>query len=129
VEDTEKRGVSCSRTHRYESSSKSDKRYDRKYSCSKCYKRQKLKRASIGVQCRRDKTCNKYISRDINCSSKSTKYGKYINIETYPNGGATVVHMYQDEIQSLSSTELQELADEFFKVTKSLILDFFQYTV
>lgn len=39
-----------------------------------------------------------------------------MRVETYPNGGASVIHMYQDEIQNLSSNEIQDLANEFFKV-------------
>lgn len=46
------------------------------------------------------------------------KYKKFIHIETYPNGGATVVHMYQDEIDSLSHEQMEELVQEYFKVNK-----------
>ncbi|KAJ9584819.1 hypothetical protein L9F63_020840, partial [Diploptera punctata] len=115
---------------------------DRKHHCSRCYKRSKIKRASIGVQCRRDKTIDKYIR--YGCSDATSlgvkidyqtkhfslprplpytqsgleqlKYGKFIRIETYANGGATVVHMYQDEIDCLNKDEMEELAQEYFKV-------------
>lgn len=122
---------------------RSDSASDRKHYCSKCHKRSKVKRASIGVQCRRDKTFDKYVSNNI-LSDFSTnknikiqtkhnalprpmpfspsgaeylKYSKFIRIETYPNGGASVVHMYQDEIQGLSVEEMEELATEYFKVS------------
>jgi hypothetical protein len=44
------------------------------------------------------------------------KYGRFIRIETYANGGATVVHMYQDEIDGLNKEEMEELVQEYFKV-------------
>ncbi|XP_046684250.1 general transcriptional corepressor trfA-like [Homalodisca vitripennis] len=99
-----------------------------KHSCSRCHKRSKIKRASIGVQCRRDKTFEKFVSkngksdknmpmpRPVPLSEESLKYGHLIRVETYPNGGASVVHLYQDEIQNLSSTEMDELVTEYFKI-------------
>lgn len=45
------------------------------------------------------------------------KYGRFIRIETYANGGATVVHMYQDEIDCLNKEEMDELVQEYFKVS------------
>ena len=41
-----------------------------------------------------------------------------MKVETYPNGNASLVHMYQDEIDRLNlcDKELRELAEEFFKV-------------
>jgi hypothetical protein len=43
------------------------------------------------------------------------KYGRFFRVEAHPNGGATVVHAYQDELNTLSEEELEELADEFFE--------------
>jgi len=128
------------RKERSHSSSSSD----RKRHCSRCYKRSKIKRASIGVQCRRDKTIDKYVKHGYPDSSsrggvlkidyqtkhfslprplpytqpclEQLKYGRFIRIETYANGGATVVHMYQDEIDCLNKEEMEELAQEYFKV-------------
>ena len=115
----------------------------RRYECSKCYKRSKIKRANIGVQCRRDKTIDKYVKRGSPDSTicmgpkidyqikhfslprplpylqpglEHLKYGRFIRIETYANGGATLVHMYQDEIECLNKDQMEELADEYFKV-------------
>lgn len=116
------------------SRSRNDSTSDRR-NCSKCYRRSKVRRASIGVQCRRDKTFGKYLTplvpnktqtkhtalpRPVPLSQtgpECLKYNRFIRIETYPNGGASVVHMYQDEIQSLSATELEELVTEYFKVS------------
>jgi len=103
---------------------------DRKRHCSRCYKRSKIKRASIGVHCRRDKTIDRYVKHGyLDTSSRGgvlkidyqtkhfslprrlpytqpcleqLKYGRFIRIETYGNGGATVVHVYQDEIDCLN---------------------------
>ncbi|XP_076042961.1 uncharacterized protein LOC143026447 [Oratosquilla oratoria] len=122
----------------------------RKYECVKCYKRSKIKRYNIGVQCRRDKSEAKpspstpssstsspftpifpkvdYGSKHISlarppCHGKpgleKYKYGHFMHIETYPNGEATIVHMYQDEIGHLSDEEMEELAKEFLEVVFS----------
>ncbi|CAG2052914.1 unnamed protein product [Timema podura] len=110
---------------------------------TKCYKRSKVRRASIGVQCRRDKTIQKYLNGSVSdvrmclngpkldfqskhyvlprplpysqSGHEQLKYSRFIRIETYPNGGASIVHMYQDEIDVLSKEEMEELAEEFFK--------------
>ncbi|KAK8722411.1 hypothetical protein OTU49_012212 [Cherax quadricarinatus] len=47
------------------------------------------------------------------------KYANYMHVETYPNGDATVVHMYQEEIEPLSKEEQEELAAEFLEVVFS----------
>ncbi len=39
----------------------------------------------------------------------------YLHIDTHPNGGASVVHMYQDEIDHLPGDTLDELTQAFFK--------------
>ncbi|KAK2586057.1 hypothetical protein KPH14_008350 [Odynerus spinipes] len=140
---------SSSSSHSKVDSSSKEKRgkehSDRRH-CSRCYRRSKIKRANVGVQCKRDRSVLPLNAKPITLPlSKSTsdnlrlnlqtknykmlnssgvkselleglKYKKYIHIETYPNGGATVVHMYQDEIDTLSSEQVEELAQEYFKV-------------
>jgi hypothetical protein len=109
------------------SSSSSSHRSSR--DCSRCYKRSKIKRANVGVQCRRDRHADatpKEISprigianRDFNCTRKGLehlKYGRFMRIEYHPNGGASIVHMYQDEISVLNEKEMDELVEEFFTV-------------
>ncbi|XP_055597958.1 uncharacterized protein LOC129747675 [Uranotaenia lowii] len=105
----------------------------RERECSRCYKRSKIKRANIGIQCKRDKiespmssviptepsTQIGIVNREANCHRKgleNLKYGRFMRIEVHPNGGASVVHMYQDEINVLSESEMEELVDEFFQV-------------
>ncbi|XP_046825743.1 uncharacterized protein LOC124427181 [Vespa crabro] len=140
--------TSSSNSHSKVDSSSKDKRKehsDRRH-CSRCYRRSKIKRANVGVQCKRDRSILPLNTKTISLPlSKSTsdnlrlnlqtknykmlnstgvkselleglKYKKFIHIETYPNGGATVVHMFQDEIDTLSSEQVEELAQEYFKV-------------
>lgn len=46
----------------------------------------------------------------------SLKYRKYFHIETHTNGGAKILRMYHEEIKHLSSSEIKELAQEWFKL-------------
>jgi len=45
-----------------------------------------------------------------------SKYGSLMHIETDPNGGACVLHAFEDELSTLSSRELSEFVQEFFRV-------------
>lgn len=137
---------SSSHSKTYSSSREKRSKEDRRY-CSRCHKRKGIKRASIGVQCKRDRHILSSLSSKVLPFSKSVnenlrlnlqtknykmlsnpvtkkelleglKYKKFIHIETYPNGGATVVHMFQDEIATLTNEQMQELAQEYFKVCK-----------
>ena len=46
--------------------------------------------------------------------SPNEPLSRYIHIDTHPNGGASVVHMYQEEIQHLDKQHSRELAKSFF---------------
>ncbi|XP_072750726.1 uncharacterized protein [Anoplolepis gracilipes] len=134
---------SSSSTHSKTYSSSREKRSkENRRHCSRCQKRKGIKRASIGVQCKRDrhvlygkpslsfsKSTNENLRLNLQTKNykmlnnmmksellEGLKYKKFIHIETYPNGGATVVHMYQDEIENLSREQMEELAHEYFKV-------------
>lgn len=99
--------------------------------CSRCYKRSKIKRTSIGIQCNRQqiasndalyKSITSYPRRDLNCGQdflKDYKYGRFFHIEVHSNGGASFVHMYQDEINALSKEEMDELVVEYFSLVFS----------
>lgn len=154
---------SSSRHHHKESSSSSS---SRKNDCSRCYKRSKIKRYNIGVQCKRDKTDTvKNTSASIDTSSSDSankaavntdkesstlatasvssttvredqktriplprpkvfandelekyKFGHLMHIEVYPNGGAKVCHMYEDELTHLTAEERELAAREFLEV-------------
>lgn len=115
--------------------------------CSKCYRRSKIKKTNTGVQAYLDyKTPIKAPTRKlefepshriginrnpvtIDTNLKSLKYGKFYHIEIHPNGGASIVHMYQDELDSLKEEELNELADEFFELVFSEDENNFAYHV
>ena len=47
------------------------------------------------------------------------KYRKYFHIETHTNGGAQVVHTFQDEIRHLDKQSMKELVNEYFKLAFS----------
>ncbi|KAK6177401.1 hypothetical protein SNE40_015509 [Patella caerulea] len=51
-----------------------------------------------------------------NSLSFPSKYSKFIHVEHYANGGATVIHAYQEELSVLSDEEMNEFSDEFFKL-------------
>ena len=63
----------------------------------------------------------------VNMKSAKGKYGRLIHIETHPNGGAQVLHSYQDELAHLSPAELKEFAKEYFELTFSEVNERAQY--
>ena len=89
--------------------------------CSRCYKRSKIRRVSVGTQSIKMEpapniTRTSRINNRTPVGLEHLKYGQFFEVEVYPNGGASVVHLYQDEIQTLSSDELEELVNEFFEI-------------
>jgi hypothetical protein len=57
-----------------------------------------------------------YYTRLYMPSASDSKYGHLIHIETHPNGGASVVHCYQDELAHLSPEEMHEFTNEYFDI-------------
>ncbi|XP_032294554.1 lysine-specific demethylase RSBN1L isoform X2 [Drosophila virilis] len=111
------------------SSSSSSSRHSSSFSsrdCSKCYKRSKIRRSSVGVQCiqhapaagawQTNSLPKPMANRKAPAGLENLKYGHYFQVEQYPNGGASVVHLYQHEIDALPPHEMEELVDEFFSV-------------
>ena len=100
-----------------------DRDRDRDKGCRRCHDRSRLKRYSIGVQCRRDKDrLSGGVPRPLPSNFtthglEKYKYGRYMHVEVDPNGGATVVHMYQDQIASLDKEQMQQLVNEYFQVS------------
>ncbi|XP_037811543.1 ras guanine nucleotide exchange factor R, partial [Lucilia sericata] len=89
--------------------------------CSRCYKRSKIRRVSVGTQSAKHApapniTRTSRNNNHIPVGLEHLKYGQYFEVEVYPNGGASVVHLYQDEIQNLSPDEMDELVNEFFEI-------------
>uniref|UniRef100_A0A1B0G5P2 Round spermatid basic protein 1-like protein n=1 Tax=Glossina morsitans morsitans TaxID=37546 RepID=A0A1B0G5P2_GLOMM len=108
---------SSSSTKQSSSSSSSSRSRD----CSKCYKRSKIRRSSVGIQCvqpqpEHNVTRSSRNNNRVPPGLQHLKYGQFFEVEVYPNGGASVVHLYQDEIQHLAADEMEELVNEFFNV-------------
>lgn len=109
--------------------SSSKQRHHRDHRDSHHRDRQHRKQASIGVQCRRDKNIPKHVGFGEGATdaaavlaatsakyggfslanpmpslagSSKYKYGALMRVETYPNGGAKVLHMWQQEISAVS---------------------------
>lgn len=101
--------------------------------CSRCYRRSKIKRTSVGVQCRRFGEPFKTMTptstplkagQTLMCNMNDSlysdlKYGRFFHVEVHTNGGASIVHMYQNEINSLTEAEMDELTEEFFRIVFS----------
>ncbi|KAL1455611.1 hypothetical protein WDU94_009694 [Cyamophila willieti] len=97
--------------------------------CATCIK-ERLNIAGMTIQCHRPGCshtvgveCAGYKSEQslatAPCAHSGVEYLKYghlMRCEIYPNGGATVIHMEQEQIEHLSKREMDELVDEYFKV-------------
>lgn len=125
-----------SSTHKSSSSHKSSSHSSSK-DCSRCYRRSKIKKTNIGIQVRPDESeipkpptrplefeasHRVGVNRQpvtINTNLSYLKYGRFYHIEIHPNGGASVVHMYQDELDALNQEQMNELVNEFFELVFS----------
>jgi hypothetical protein len=130
-----------------EKSSSSSHKSSSSRDCSKCYKRSKIKKSNIGVQVRPpqenlpkpptrklefDASHRIGINRNpvtIDTNLSYLKYGRFYHVEVHPNGEASLVHMYQDELNTLNKEDLNELVDEFFKLVFSEDENGFAYHV
>ncbi|KAJ8707489.1 hypothetical protein PYW08_010741 [Mythimna loreyi] len=104
-------------SHRHSSSSSSS-------SCHHCRRRARIKRCSIGVQCRRDRA-GAPLPNDSwgplaeTPTVKELKYHRLMRVETHPNGGASVVYLHQRDVDMLSAPQQEVLAKEFLKLVFS----------
>ena len=62
------------------------------------------------------------LSRQKECKGEGDAEGhckelfeRLVHVETHPNGGASVVHMYQEDLTHLSAKEMQLVAAAFFQ--------------
>lgn len=140
-------GSSHNKSHSSSSSHHRSKSSRSSRECSKCYKRSKIKKTNTGVQTRLDyEIPTKQPTRKlqfepshrvgvnrnpvtIDTNLSYLKYGRFYHIEVHPNGGASIVHMYQDELVNLNPEELNELVDEFFELVFSEDENNFAYHV
>ena len=58
-------------------------------------------------------------NRSLSNGRGKYKFGQLMRVETYPNGGGKVLHMWQDEINALRLPEadLERIAEEFLHVS------------
>ncbi|CAD7078665.1 unnamed protein product [Hermetia illucens] len=104
--------------------SSSSRRSSRSSDCSKCYRRSKIRKANVACQTVKPELQVEPLklaipNRDLNCNRNGLehlKYGQFFRIEVHANGGATIIHMYQDEIDKLTPDEMEELVEEFFQI-------------
>lgn len=122
-----KSSSSKSSSHRSSSSGGSSR------DCSRCYRRSKIKRTNVGIQCCKYGEPFKQLTptstpmkkiQTLACNMSDSiysdlKYGRFFHVEVHTNGGASIVHMYQNEFESLSESEMEELTEEFFRVVFS----------
>ena len=57
-----------------------------------------------------------YLLRNTCGSALAGKFSHLIHIEESPNGGASVVHSYMDELDKLSPADMQEFIRDYFSV-------------
>ncbi|CAG5058268.1 unnamed protein product [Parnassius apollo] len=88
-------------------------------SCQQCRRRARVKRCSIGVQCRRERSVTAWGPRAPCVDIKGLKYHRLMRVETHPNGGASVVYLYQHDVDMLSEHQQESLAKEFLKLVFS----------
>ena len=56
-------------------------------------------------------------SRELADEEESSEDKCLVHVERHPNGGATVVHLYEEEVAHLPSSRVHGLADVFFRYT------------
>ena len=128
--------------HHHHSSSHRDKDKDRSHHRSershhRSSDHHRRKRYNVGVQCKvgdKQKTSSSAGSSNTSAASKSAgyslanpcpslegsvkyKYGRFMRVETYPNGEGKVLHLWHDEISILNEKEIEEVAKEFIEVS------------
>ncbi|XP_072946118.1 uncharacterized protein [Epargyreus clarus] len=89
-----------------------------RHSCQQCRRRARIKRCSIGVQCRRERTAP-WGPLTHSLALKGLKYYRLMRVETHPNGGASVVYLQQQDVDMLSPQQQDSLAKEFLKLVFS----------
>ncbi|XP_038219093.1 uncharacterized protein LOC119837552 [Zerene cesonia] len=106
-----------------------DRSHSSRHSCQQCRRRARVKRCSIGVQCRRERAAHAAPAAPAapgwgplaatSLHMKELKYHRLMRVETHPNGGASVVYLHQNDVDMLSATQQEALAKEFLKLVFS----------
>ncbi|KAG0416181.1 hypothetical protein HPB47_006638, partial [Ixodes persulcatus] len=95
--------------------------------CSRCKRRCAVQR-NVGVQCKKDRHGApssapssapgpwSQVPRLLPSSEFGhLRLGRFVRREVHPNGGASVLHLYWDEIAHLEAADLNRLAKDFLK--------------
>ncbi|XP_064488039.1 uncharacterized protein LOC135400211 [Ornithodoros turicata] len=111
------------------SSSSSSSRRSGEGMCARCKRKCAVQR-NVGIQCKKER--HKDIPSAPAGSSMAQlprfpattefahlKFGRFMRTEVYPNGGASVLHLYWDEISHLDAADMNRLAKDFLKETFS----------
>ncbi|KAM7306655.1 hypothetical protein ISCGN_010354 [Ixodes scapularis] len=100
--------------------------------CSRCKRRCAVQR-NVGVQCKKDRHGAPSSAPSFALGPWSQvprllpssefghlRLGRFVRREVHPNGGASVLHLYWDEIAHLEAADLNRLAKDFLKVRATL---------
>ncbi|XP_050685565.1 lysine-specific demethylase RSBN1L [Leptidea sinapis] len=90
-----------------------------RHACQQCRRRARIKRCSIGVQCKRERTTPTWGPLAHSLDLKEMKYHRLMRVETHPNGGASVVYLHQNDVDMLNTVQQEVLAKEFLKLVFS----------
>ncbi|XP_077287991.1 uncharacterized protein LOC143912577 [Arctopsyche grandis] len=88
-------------------------------SCRRCRRRARVRRCSIGVQCRRQSenaAPDNWGPVSSSISVHNLKYHRLIYMDTHPNGGATVLYLQHKDLEMLSPNQQNSVAEEFLKL-------------
>ncbi|XP_047519472.1 uncharacterized protein LOC125059206 isoform X1 [Pieris napi] len=96
-----------------------ERSHSSRHSCQQCRRRARVKRCSIGVQCRRERTAPTWGPLALSLDLKDLKYHRLMRVETHPNGGASVVYLHQNDVDMLGPVQQEALAKEFLKLVFS----------
>ncbi len=105
--------------------SDSDRERRRKHDRDHRNHRERVKKSNVRLQTRLEERSSKRRNAGYSMANPCPslghmlkyKYGQLFNVETYPNGGGKVLHLWQDDIKHLSEEEVEQVAREFLEVS------------
>ncbi|CAB4058639.1 RSBN1 [Lepeophtheirus salmonis] len=117
---------SSSSSHRHSKSSSNNSSSHSSHRHRHSSSRKTTKRANIGIQCKRGESRKSETRRfggfcmsnpcPSLCNILKYKYGHLMRVEISPNGKGKVLHMWQDEIDSLNFSETEKENEAFSEV-------------
>lgn len=91
--------------------------------------RERVKRCNVRIQAKLEDRSSKRRNAGYSLANPCPnlghlakyKYGYLFNVETYPNGGGKVLHLWQNDLKNFSEEQVEHVAREFLEVSfKSL---------